>query len=152
MNRRELLQQGGYAAIGTAILIANPNTSAARNAPKCECDPQGPFGVAFLSRVLMAETGEWKEWIRDRRDGRNPIVFTRRGCCCCEISLHNGAHHPDWTYKVRSLSASEEADFRREYGNSADLLTALSLGSGFVIRGFVLSGRIPGWNLSVQQG
>jgi hypothetical protein len=168
VNRRQLLKQSSQAAIGAGILlgstrvnnsasrvvvITNPNTRDAQvTVERCECDPQGPFGVESLARVLMAETGEWKEQIRDRRDGKNPIIFTHRGCCCCEISLQAGAHHPDWTYKVRPLSADELSEFRCEYGNTADLLTSVSLGNGMGIRGFVLNGRIPGWNLSVQQG
>jgi hypothetical protein len=135
-----------------SVVIESPNTDMAQVASGlCECDPQGAFGVEFLARVLMAETGEWKEKIRDRRDGRNPILFTRRGCCCCEVTLRDGAHDPDWTYVTRPLSASEKASFHEEYGNSADLLTGLSIGSGMMIRGFVLNGRIPEWNLSVQR-
>src|ERR1043165_939315 len=158
MNRRELLRRGGQAVIGTGMIlgftrlgngvqrpmvIENPNTDIAEAATgQCECDPRGPFGVEFLARVLMAETGEWKEHIRDRRDGRNAIIFTRRGCCCCEVTLRDGAHDPDWTYITRPVSVSEKTSFHEEYGNSADLLTALSFGSGWSIRGFVLNGRI----------
>lgn len=103
-----------------------------------------------LARKIMSETGEWKETIRDRRDGRNPIVVTVRGCCCCEVTLLDGAHDPEWTFKTRALTVEERQSFHAEYGQQAALLFAMGFPEQrYRIRGFILNGRIPGWNLSV---
>jgi hypothetical protein len=113
----------------------------------CTKDPN----VESLARDLMAETGEWKETIRDRSDGKNPIIVTRRGDCVCEVRLPNGKHHPDWEYKVRTITDDERAAFKEEYGNVAPLLLGMPMGTDYEIRGFVLNGRIKGWNLSAKK-
>src|SRR5687767_9582711 len=136
MNRRNLLKNAGQAVAGIAALgvgvkaAPEPSRTVAfrisggaamakveeRYAPDHECDEFCYQTVDALARQIMRETGEWTETVRDRRDGRNPIVVTRRGCACCEVTLGAGKHDPDWTYKTRQMTLVERVSFREQYG------------------------------------
>lgn len=114
----------------------------------CECMPEL---AENLAREIMSDTGEWKESILRTRSKDRPMLATRYGCCGCEVSLASGAHHPDWTYKVRPLTSAERSSFRQEYGNMAGyLLHTGPSDSRFEYRGFILNGRREGWNVSIR--
>lgn len=104
--------------------------------------------VEQLARVIIAETGEWKESL----ERRGPMVVTCHGREACEITLPKNAHHPDWVFQRRMLTESEKASFEAEYGRSGHyLILGQQMGTKRQIRGFILNGRLDGWQLSVGE-
>lgn len=101
--------------------------------------------VEQLARAFIAETGAWKEDL-----GRHgPMVVTLNGQEACEITLPEGAHHPDWIFECRMLTESERLSFLAEYGRVGYSLILRQVIGGREIRGFILNGRQDGWQLSV---
>jgi hypothetical protein len=148
-NRRSFLSSlVGLVAGGAAAAVITTGQVQAESVSACECSP---WLVESLAREITTETGEWKEAILRTRDKSKPMVVTRYGCCGCEINLPIGAHHPDWTYTARSLTAQERSTFKREYGNMAGYLLHSGPSDGrFEYRGFILNGRREGWNVSIR--
>lgn len=159
MNRRSLLR--GVSQFSLAALFAKSTFGRDKNegrsldsdanfkhGPDCE-DSCAWFNKKLAVRI-MDETGDWKETVRDRANGKNPIVVTRAGGHCCEVTLQEGAHHPNWSYKTRLLTKEEHRRFLEEYGQAASLLLGMNVSESMQIRGFIFNGRVEGWNISTD--
>lgn len=151
-NRRSFLSSLAGASTAAWAIAYVPISEAQaesinRHYATCECSG---MMVEALAHEIINETGGWKEHILSTRKNGGPMVVTRHGCCCIEIALKDGSHHPDWTYTYRQLTIEERRSFHEEYGNSAPLLTCLTFNPTMEIRGFILNGRREGWNLSVR--
>lgn len=149
MNRRELLTVGA----GAVAVACISGRVVAGNGFSLEplCDNQ--MCVTFLettAREIIEETGEWKQAIFRSRTNKRALV-THRGCCGCEVTLPEGANHPDWRYTRRNLTPAERESFHKEYGQQASFLLGMDIAPTMRIRGFILDGRREGWNFSVRQ-
>lgn len=148
MNRRELITKGA----GVIAIACVSGRAVAGNAFTFDPLCNNQMCVNFLettAREIMQETGEWKQAILRSRTVKR-IFVTHRGCCGCEITLPEGANHPDWQYTRRNLTLAERESFHAEYGQQAPLLLDTNITPTMRIRGFILDGRREGWNLSVR--
>jgi len=108
------------------------------------CDEWCGRRAEKLARASIAISGNWKKELH--RHG--PMIYTVCGVTGCEVWLSNPSHHPYWEYRVRPMTDAERQSFLDHYGRAGRLcLVGMPLGSA-TVRGFVLNGRLDGWQFS----
>lgn len=153
MQRRRFLQS----AVGVVAGVVATNYGVSN------ASADSPSDVGLLFRVPSAQlpdslqetikrSGEMWESVRDR--STSPVLLVKsqhRGGTVWELSLENGAHHPNWTIKERALTDEEWREiFELDcLGTLHPLISSLS--SHYEVAAYVKNGRKPsesGWTVT----
>lgn len=142
MNRRELLQIWGPAAIGVVVAGRVVAGSA--------------FGSLPSERLrtvheMIEQSGAMWLGVRDREDGHHPIVIYFGDADAYELRYDG-----QWKIESRSLTTTEQGEFA-EYIKDVSNHLGTEIGARLYpdsdrhIRAWIKNGRKHGWNVSAKE-